>query len=157
MDGRAGEEGELIVEILPSSKEARDIITNYPRTTGYSGEGTQQAYERAMNGRIRLSHNGETIGRARIVDGSAVVSLDELPMIGDAVEIHFSGDPSSSYQVNYRSSTTRSRIKKLEDYAGAQFTLPGSHDLTQESSMLITSSLSQTSRSPTSIAEVFDL
>ena len=157
MDGRAGEEGELIVEILPSSKEARDIITNYPRTTGYSGEGTQQAYERAMNGRIRLSHNGETIGRARIVDGSAVVSLDELPMIGDAVEIHFSGDPSSSYQVNYRGSTTRSRIKKLEDYAGAQFTLPGSLDLTQESSMLITSSLSQTSRSPTSIAEVFDL
>lgn len=114
MEGDPGGQGALTVEVLPASKHARDIIANYPNTTGYSGEGAQQAFHRAMRGTVKLSQNGTRIGKARIVDGQAVILTNSLPDLNDRIKIEFSGDPITSYQVNYLPSTSKVKVMKKE-------------------------------------------
>jgi len=115
MNGEPGEAGTLNVEVVPSSKAARDLITNYPITTGYSGDGPQRAYGKAMGGRVKLFHDNKVIGRGRIVGGEAVISVNQLPDFQDKVRVVFSGDPITSYQVNYLASESRSRIRRAKD------------------------------------------
>jgi len=113
MVGNPGEAGQLIVEVVPSSKEARDIITNYPSTTGYSGHGHERAYSKAMNGNVKLFWNNRLLGKSGIIDGQALLTVKELPQPQERVKVIFNGDPITSYQVNYRDSVSAAVIKRV--------------------------------------------
>ena len=112
LQGRPGGEGTLTVEVTPSSKKAKNIIANNPYTTGYSGEGSQRSYHKAMSGTIKLFQGGERIGKAQIVDGTATFATDDLPNPKDEIRVEFMGDPITSYQVNYLPSTSMVKAKK---------------------------------------------
>jgi hypothetical protein len=103
----------LQIRVTPSSQKAKDIITNYHLTTGYSGSGAQQAYRKAMNGTVKVYESDAKLGKARLVDGIATLNVNQLPGEGTVVRVEFSGDPITSYQVNYRASSSKTRIKAI--------------------------------------------
>lgn len=114
LHGRPGGKGTLSVEVTPSSKKARNTIANKPYTTGYSGEGSQRSYHKAMNGTVKLFQGGERIGKTQIVDGVAIISTDNLPKHKDEIRVEFMGDPITSYQVNFLPSTSIVKAKKTD-------------------------------------------
>ena len=113
MQGIPGGAGQLQIKVNPSSQKAKDIIANYDPTTGYSGSGAQQAYRKAMNGTVKVYQSDTKLGKARLVDGIATLDVDRLPNDGTVVRVEFSGDPITSYQVNYRASSSKARIKAI--------------------------------------------
>jgi hypothetical protein len=114
LKGKPGGEGSLIVEVTPLSNKAKDIINDYPTTTGYSGEGAQRAYPRAMSGTVKLFADGERLGKTKIIDGYAVLPTKKLPSNKEEIRVEFMGDPITSYQVNYLPSTSKVKAKKAQ-------------------------------------------
>ena len=102
-----GRFGSLNLALLPKAQDARDLIANTSLTTGYNSSGQQQKFDRAQSGALTVKDpiTGLTIGAGTLSNGSATLSLTGLAS-SEALSIGFAGDPSSSYQINFKSSET---------------------------------------------------
>jgi hypothetical protein len=102
-----GRFGSLNLALLPKAQDARDLIANTSITTGYNSSGQQQKFDRAQSGALTIKDpiTGLTIGAGTLSNGSATLSLTGLAS-SEALSISFAGDPSSSYQINFKSSET---------------------------------------------------
>lgn len=102
----SGRFGLLEVAIQPKSQQALNIIANTPVTTGYSKTGHQQKYERAQAGILKLVDSlNQRIADGTINNGFSELNLTKRAAPG-ALSLSFSGDPSSSYLINFKPSTT---------------------------------------------------
>jgi len=99
--------GSLSIDLLPKSQDARDLIANTSLTTGYNNSGQQQKFDRAQSGGLTVKDpiTGLTIGAGTLINGKANLNLTGLAS-SEAISIGFAGDPSSSYQINFKSSET---------------------------------------------------
>jgi hypothetical protein len=104
-----GSFGSLSISILPKSQAARDLISNSAITTGYNGSGQQQKYDRAQAGDITVKDplTGQIIGMGSLSNGVANLKLSALATT-ERIKIDFAGDPTSSYQTDFNSSSTES-------------------------------------------------
>ena len=95
------------VTVTPQSQAAIDIISTHDLTTGYSGVGQQQKFYTAQSGKISISDavSGLVLGTGSLVNGVASFSLSSLPTSKE-MKVSFSGDPTSSYQINFKASDT---------------------------------------------------
>ena len=95
------------VKITPQSQAATEIIQTHDLTTGYSGVGQQQKFLTAQNGKITISDaiSGSILGSGTLINGVANVSLSALPTSKE-MKVAFTGDPTSSYQINFKASDT---------------------------------------------------
>lgn len=95
------------VTVTPQSQAAIDIISTHDLTTGYSGIGQQQKFYAAQNGKISISDaiSGLVLGTGSLINGVANFSLSSLPTSKE-MKVAFSGDPTSSYQINFKASDT---------------------------------------------------
>ena len=105
------------VVMTPESKAAEDIIKTHDLTTGYSGVGQQQKFSFAQNGKITISDSksGAVLGSGTLVDGVTNFNLSGLPESG-AFKVSFNGDPSSSYQINFKSSITQVALDTVSPF-----------------------------------------
>lgn len=98
----AGPFGAVDLSLLPPSLYARQLIADTPLTTGYTGEGPQQKYMAPQAGDLSLIDSvGQQVGTATVANGTAKVTLNQLAAPGQ-VRVTYSGDSTSSYQVNFR-------------------------------------------------------
>lgn len=98
----AGAFGAVDMSLLPPSLQARQLIADTPPTTGYTGVGPQQKYTAPQAGDLGLIDSfGEQVGTATVANGTARVTLNQLAAPG-ALRVQYSGDATSSYQVNFR-------------------------------------------------------
>jgi hypothetical protein len=98
----AGAFGAVDLSLLPPSQTARQLLANTPLTTGYTGKGPQQKYLAPQAGDLSLIDAlGQQVGTATVGDGTAKVTLNQLAAPG-ALRVKYSGDATSSYQVNFR-------------------------------------------------------
>ena len=109
---RQGDNGkpELRISIVGRDKASRRQINRLTQTsnwtTGYSGEGPEQAYRVAQSGRIRVRDaQGRLLGKGDLEQGVAAIPLQSLPDERE-LEILFGGDSSSSYLINFRPSSS---------------------------------------------------
>lgn len=95
------------VTITPQSQAATEIIQTHDLTTGYSGIGQQQKFLAAQNGKITISDaiSGSVLGSGTLINGVANFNLSALPTSKE-MKVAFSGDPTSSYQINFKASDT---------------------------------------------------
>lgn len=95
------------VTVAPQSQAATDIISTHDLTTGYSGVGQQQKFYTAQNGKISISDavSDLVLGTGSLINGVANFSLSSLPTSKE-MKVAFSGDPTSSYQINFKASDT---------------------------------------------------
>ena len=94
--------GELDLALLPPSQQARQLLADTPLTTGYTGKGPQQKYAAPQAGDLTLIDSlGQEVGTATVAAGTAKVTLNQLAAPGP-LRVKFSGDATSSYQVNFR-------------------------------------------------------
>jgi len=94
--------GAVDLSLLPTSQQARDLLAMTPLTTGYTGKGPQQKYAAPQAGALTLVDSlGQTVGTATVAAGTAKVTLNQLAAPGP-LRVQFSGDATSSYQVNFR-------------------------------------------------------
>ena len=94
--------GTLKLGLTPSTQQAVDILATTPVTTGYTGKGLQRSFMAPQSGQLRLLDSaGQAVGSAVVKEGSAEVTLQQLPAPG-ALHVEFDGDAASSYQVNFR-------------------------------------------------------
>ena len=118
--------GSLSIDLLPKSQAARDLIANTSLTTGYNTSGQQQKFDRAQSGELTVRDpiTGLTIGAGTLSKGSATLSLTGLAS-SEALSIGFAGDPSSSYQINFKSSettkTTNFIYRSFDPITGSHF------------------------------------
>lgn len=118
--------GSLSLSLLPKSADARDLINATALTTGYNSSGKQQKFDRAQSGALTIKDpiTGLIIGAGTLSNGSAMLSLTGLAS-SEAVSIGFAGDPSSSFQINFKSSeTTKSTnfiYRSYDPISGAHF------------------------------------
>lgn len=98
----AGAFGAVSLSLLPPSQQARQLLADTPLTTGYTGTGAQQKYLAPQAGGLSLVDSlGQEVGTAAVAGGTAKVTLNQLAAPG-AVRVKYSGDSTSSYQVNFR-------------------------------------------------------
>jgi hypothetical protein len=104
-----GSYGSLSISLLPKSQSARDLISTTPLTTGYNATKQQQKYDCAQSGELTIVDplTGQIIGAGTLSNGTANLKLNELAS-SDRININFLGDPTSSYQINFKSSSTAS-------------------------------------------------
>jgi hypothetical protein len=97
--------GGLAVDINVASDRALEILGTEELPTGYSGLDQQKALLKPQQGIVNVSDAvGSLLSSAgMIMDGSAALEFDRLPAPG-LINISFSGDPSSSYVVNFEGS-----------------------------------------------------
>ena len=118
--------GSLSIDLLPKAQAARDLIANTSLTTGYSSTGQQQKFDRAQSGELTVRDpiTGLTIGAGTLSNGSATLSLTGLAS-SEAISIGFAGDPSSSYQINFKTSettkTTNFIYRSFDPITGSHF------------------------------------
>ena len=118
--------GSLSIDLLPKAQAARDLIANTSLTTGYNTSGQQQKFDRAQSGELTVRDpiTGLTIGAGTLSKGSATLSLTGLAS-SEALSIGFAGDPSSSYQINFKSSettkTTNFIYRSFDPITGSHF------------------------------------
>ncbi|MGI9162764.1 MAG: DUF4114 domain-containing protein, partial [Mycobacterium sp.] len=94
--------GTVDLSLSPATQRARQLIVDTPLTTGYTGRGQQQKYLAPQAGKLSLVDSlGQQVGTADVVAGTAVVTLNQLAAPGP-LRVTFSGDDTSSYQVNFR-------------------------------------------------------
>jgi hypothetical protein len=97
-----GSFGGVDLSLLPPSQQARQLLADTSLTTGYTGKGAQQKYLAPQAGDVTLVDSlGQDVGTATVEDGTAKVSLNQLAAPG-SLRVKFSGDATSSYQVNFR-------------------------------------------------------
>ena len=94
--------GAVDLSLRPASEQARDLLATTSLTTGYSGKGPQQKYSAPQAGDLTLIDSlGQEVGTATVGAGTAKVTLNQLAAPGP-LRLKFSGDSTSSYQVNFR-------------------------------------------------------
>lgn len=95
------------VTVTPQSQAATDIISTHDLTTGYSGTGQQQKFYTAQSGKVTIfdTTSGLALGSGTLVNGVANFSLSGLPS-SKLLKVDFSGDATSSYQINFKASST---------------------------------------------------
>lgn len=94
--------GVVDLSLLPTSQQARQLLADTPLTTGYTGKGPQQKYAAPQAGDLTLIDSlGQEVGTAIVEDGTAKATLNRLAAPG-RLRVKFSGDATSSYQVNFR-------------------------------------------------------
>lgn len=100
-----GSFGGLSLDLSIASDRARDILQNEALPTGYSGQGQQSTLLKPNAGFLNVSDAvGSLLSSAPMVaNGAATVEFDRMPAPG-LINIAFSGDPNSSYVVNFQSS-----------------------------------------------------
>lgn len=112
----AGAFGAVELSLLPPSQQARQLIADTPLTTGYTGRGTQQKYLAPQAGAVSLvDAAGQTVGTATVANGTAKVTLNQLAAPG-WLRVGFSGDATSSYQVNFRGISLADNVRLGLDY-----------------------------------------
>jgi hypothetical protein len=98
----AGAFGAVDLSLLPTSQQARQLLADTPLTTGYAGTGPQQKYAAPQAGDLSLVDSfGQQVGTATVAGGTATVTLNQLAAPGP-LHVTFTGDATSSYQVNFR-------------------------------------------------------
>lgn len=103
---KSGNFGSVSVSITPSTDAAKNLINTTPITTGYSGIGQQKKYTRPQIGIASVvDSQGNTVGEGNIVNGVTSFTLSTRPAPGVAT-IKYSGDSTSSYLTNFKSSST---------------------------------------------------
>ncbi|MGV0990629.1 MAG: DUF4114 domain-containing protein [Mycobacterium sp.] len=108
--------GAVDLALLPTSQQARQYIAETPLTTGYTGKGPQQSYAAPQTGQLRLRDSlGQLVGSATVGNGTAQVTLQQLPAPGP-LQVEFDGDATSSYQVNFRGITSNDNVAVNLDY-----------------------------------------
>ena len=118
--------GSLSLSLLPKSADARDFINGTALTTGYNSSGQQQKFDRAQSGALTIKDpvTGLIIGAGTLRNGSAMLSLTGLAS-SEAVSIGFAGDPSSSFQINFKSSestiSTNFIYRSYDPISGSHF------------------------------------
>jgi hypothetical protein len=105
-----GKPPQLDIKIVGRDQQSRrrlkHLATREQWTTGYSGEGPERAYRTAQAGSISVKDRaGRLLGSGELQSGLASITLGSLPADGE-LQILFGGDSSSSYLVNYRSSSS---------------------------------------------------
>ncbi len=106
--------GFLEVKVVGRDPEARRSLRRLSKpkgwSTGYSGEGPQRGYRQAQAGRIELrGEGGQPLAEAELSGGRARLALPP-GLEGSRLEMHFGGDPFSSYLVNFLPSVTELTI-----------------------------------------------
>ncbi len=105
-----GSFGSLRVSLDPSSAAAQNLIASTAITTGYSGLGQQQKFSRPQNGTVTVVDSlGNKVGAGAVTNGVASFSMSTRPAPGN-VSITFDGDPTSSYLINFKPSSTLSAL-----------------------------------------------
>ena len=110
-----GSFGGLKLNIGPSAARAREILATQRLTTGYSGTGQQTKFSYPQQGKLTvtdaLGHTvaGATSAATRLSNGATDLELNSLPAPG-ALKVAFDGDPTSSYQVNFKASAADVRL-----------------------------------------------
>ena len=118
--------GSLSLSLLPKSADARDFINGTALTTGYNSSEQQQKFDRAQSGALTIKDpvTGLIIGAGTLRNGSAMLSLTGLAS-SEAVSIGFAGDPSSSFQINFKSSestiSTNFIYRSYDPISGSHF------------------------------------
>lgn len=98
--------GALDINIKPSTPEAQMLIATTPITTGYSGVGQQQKYATPQKGLVYVMDSlGNQVGVGEVSDGSTSITLSSRPAPGKT-NLQFNGDPTSSYLINFKSSSS---------------------------------------------------
>ena len=114
--GALGAFGKVELSLLPPSQTARQLIADTPLTTGYNGRGPQQKYLAPQAGELSLIDSlGQQVGTATVTGGTARVALTQLPAPG-TLRVKYSGDATSSYQVNFRGITLADNVALGLDY-----------------------------------------
>lgn len=105
LQGEAGAPGDLRVIVKPESATARELLREQLKpTTYYSGLGAQTFRPRAQSGDIVIFNGRRELAKGALVNGEWIGSVRRLPSSGDPLRVIFSGDPISSYNVNFRPS-----------------------------------------------------
>jgi hypothetical protein len=112
----AGAFGAVDLSLLPPSQQARQLLADTPLTTGYTGTGAQQKYLAPQAGDLSLIDSlGQQVGTATVTGGTARVTLNQLAAPG-ALRVKYSGDATSSYQVNFRGIALADDVQLGIDY-----------------------------------------
>ena len=94
--------GGVDLSLLPPSQQARQLLADTALTTGYTGKGAQQKYLAPQAGDLSVVDSlGQEVGTATVQNGAAKVTLNKLAAPG-SLRVKYSGDATSSYQVNFR-------------------------------------------------------
>lgn len=111
--GEAGAPGELRVLIKPQSAPARQLLREQLKpTTYYDGVGPQSFQPRAKSGDLVIFNGRRELARGSLVNGEFTIGLQRLPSVGDPLRVSFSGDPISSYNVNFRPSDQAAVVRQ---------------------------------------------
>ena len=100
----------LEVQIVGKDRPTQSLLNKISQptewTTGYSGIGKQRGFSTAQNGKISVkSSNGRELGEWSLDQGKVRIPMSSLANERQ-LEILFEGDPSSSYLVNFKPSST---------------------------------------------------
>ena len=111
--GKSDEPGSIQLKVGAASKKARQLLRQeLEPTTGYSGTGHQSFSPWAQDGDFTIYHRGKAIAQGNLDDGIWSGKVDKLPKISDRLVVDFSGDPITSYNVNFRPSKGAARVVK---------------------------------------------
>jgi hypothetical protein len=93
--------GSIKININPADA-AKDALANLTLTPGYSGTGQQAKYSVPQQGTATITDSlGAIVGTGTINKGETNINLTQLAAPG-ALKLNFSGDPLSSYLVNFK-------------------------------------------------------
>ena len=111
--GRSDEGASIQVKVGAASERARRLLREeLELTTGYSGTGQQDFSPWAQDGDIIIYHKGKVIAQGELNDGIWTGQVDKLPKSTDRLVVEFTGDPITSYNVNFRPSKGIARVVK---------------------------------------------
>ena len=100
----------LEVRIVGKDQQTRSLLDQLSQpsnwTTGYSGSGEQRGYRRPQQGSITLkTEDGLEITEASLNNGVAYIPF-QASFAKQPIEVLFGGDPTSSFLVNFKPSST---------------------------------------------------
>lgn len=118
--GKPGKPGTLRVSVEAASKAARKQLNGELQpTTGYSGSDSQTFSSQAQDGDFIISYRGQVLAKGNLDNGFWVGQVAELPKTSDRLIVDFSGDPITSYNVNFRPSNGQARVVRSKQPRGS--------------------------------------
>jgi hypothetical protein len=109
--GKPGEQGLLRVSVQAASRQARRLLAKeLEPTTGYSGSGSQTFSRRAQDGDITVYHRGNVLAKGNLENGIWEGTISRLPRATGDLVVDFSGDPITSYNVNFKPSSGKAKV-----------------------------------------------
>jgi hypothetical protein len=122
--GTPGAPGFLTVQMQAKGSDTQSLLSGgLAPTTGYSGSGPQSFSAKAQLGAFSLTDRGKQIASGVLTNGLWVGYVPLLPTAPQDLGFRFDGDPSSSYNVNFKAATgtTPTQFERLSRQSRAAY------------------------------------